>query len=272
MNYLILLLSLIFIFSLNTQKLSATLQASDCIIVDSIKYKLNYYLMEEYLKRPNVGYPKTRHSNSACRRGYVATLEIKDSLLILNDFTVYDPEKHSWGKSMKEYFIKDNDLVIDWFTGSLVLSSEDEISIPGFRQSENLIYRKRLVLEIINGKLISKELVSRDELIKRETEKLKNEMKISFYYPDYSVADEFNIIYLDTLNCFYVYAYNYANGVTEINLYSYFYSLPKKYRLSEFIPESDIIINRKEEKLQIGRKNESNLLLEIDISDYIRKK
>jgi hypothetical protein len=147
-----------------TTNIYATRQTPDRILYEGVEYGSNsrhcpqpQLYMEEYFKNhPEKRPAKQRYPSTALWRGYVAKYEIKDSLLILNDILVPSSADPNEMKSVGISFSPDgSNLVIDWYTGVIVLSYID-IFIDGKRPSFRSLIDgdiETILLQIEKGKL-----------------------------------------------------------------------------------------------------------------------
>lgn len=122
---LALLTSIILLLSIN---LFATAQYPDKIFYKGKEYSLQTNPMESYFKKYPDKKPRTEIISSALWRGYVATFEFSDNLLILKDINIRIAKKTNdlsseigWKSVISEVSPKNENLKIDWFTGILVL-------------------------------------------------------------------------------------------------------------------------------------------------------
>lgn len=139
----------------------ATAQFPDKILYDGKEYSLHTNPMDSYFsKHPNKK-PKDEVMCTALWRGYVATFEIKDNDLALTDIEVMvmkknkDGESNTAFKSVKDAVISQGKtLVIDWFTGILVLPHGELVNYVHMGYGST--YSNYILLEIKKGKLTGK--------------------------------------------------------------------------------------------------------------------
>lgn len=150
-------------------------QLSDILILDGLKMNLFSNPLESYWDL----YPKKRpafQTSKNCRRGYIATWELCDSLLILRDVEGNITKRNFifWKKivpySWRLLFpkVKSGGIVASWFTG--------KIRIP---QGNSMIYvhngydsrfEREMIISIDKGKVIKK-VVLDNKLQKLHVEK-----------------------------------------------------------------------------------------------------
>jgi len=110
--------------------------------------------MSHYFEKNPDKLPRNGIMSTDLYRGYVVTYEIKESRLVLKDIEVcsnFNPRK--W-KSVKNKVVKDQkDLVVDWYTGLIVLNYGDEL-INGKRPDCRALYEgdiEYILLQVENG-------------------------------------------------------------------------------------------------------------------------
>lgn len=145
----------------------ATFQTPDKFSYEGKEYQTNMedhcfpkFFMEPYFKKHPKKRPRSGLMTTALYRGYVATYEIKNLLLVLKDvgiLTSADAKSSKW-ESVKNKVVTDGkDLVIDWFTGVIVLRYSDEL-IDGVKPRSRALYKETdieaILLQIEKGKLI----------------------------------------------------------------------------------------------------------------------
>ena len=136
---------------------SGTPQTLDKIIYKGKEYVLLTYPMEIFFEKYPEKRPKNKVQSTGLTRGYVATFEIVDDQLYLKDIEIIVVERSeekpvsvNW-KSVKNEVFPNQDLVkIDWITGRLVCTKEDNQSYMGFTSNGCFIE-----LEFTNGNLTS---------------------------------------------------------------------------------------------------------------------
>ncbi|MBM4153329.1 MAG: hypothetical protein FJ220_07405 [Kiritimatiellaceae bacterium] len=133
----------------------ATAQYPDKLLYDGKEYGLHTNPMEQYFR----AYPEKKPSDgvrsSALWRGYVATFEIKTNTLILKDIEVMVWSENcrltSW-KSVKDRIVTNGeDLVVDWFTGLLVLPYGETVKYV--HMGYDSTYENYIVLEVKAGSI-----------------------------------------------------------------------------------------------------------------------
>jgi len=145
----------ILLFTVATSSAFATAQYPDKIVYLGEEYSLHTNPMSAYFamhpdKRPVGGIRST-----ALWRGYVATLEFKTNSLVLKDIEIeiLNEEKNdTFWKSAKDVVVpKDKDLLVDWFTGILVLPHGKLMNYVHMGYGST--YSDYILLEIKSGKL-----------------------------------------------------------------------------------------------------------------------
>ena len=133
---------------------NATRQIPDRVHLDSKLYHISEfsnYLMDSYFKKFPGKIPRSGVRSTALRRGYVATYELKENILVLKDIQIKIQVKNKREpfemKSVLEDIVpKGETLKIDWFTGILVLPHGNQKNLyPN--------YSNYILLEIKEGKL-----------------------------------------------------------------------------------------------------------------------
>ena len=172
--------TLFFLFFLSFS-LFATAQFSDYLILNGKKYSLHSNPLEEYFEEYPDNRPETSGRCSALWRGYVATFEIKNKKLVLNDIKIMI-DSNKWKSAKREFFEKDKtkdddeyykedykevkltwyqeviaeftqkEFVVDWFTGVLVLPYGKIINYVHMGYAST--FENYILLEIDEGKLI----------------------------------------------------------------------------------------------------------------------
>jgi hypothetical protein len=98
----------------------STAQYPDKIIFEGKEYNLNTNPLEEYFEKNPNKRPKSEITSSALWRGYIATFEIKDNILLLKDIKI-PQSAENWKSIISEIFPNQTNIKIDWFSGLLVL-------------------------------------------------------------------------------------------------------------------------------------------------------
>jgi len=130
-----------------------TVQKPDKIIYKGKEYELGYsYPLKDYFEKYPDKRPKGGNGSTNLWRGYVATFEIIDNQLYLKDIIIkvstfinkkegYDTK---WVSVLNEVFPNQKLIKIDWFTGLLLLSYNEEIDYR---------YAYYTLLELENGEV-----------------------------------------------------------------------------------------------------------------------
>jgi hypothetical protein len=138
-----------------------TPQIEDKIIYNGKEYKLQtaplfgIYYMETYFKKYPDKRPKSELMSTGLHRGYVATFEVKENLLYLNDIEieVYANGKNfptKWKSVKNEIFPNQKLIKIDWVTGLLVLPFGKTVDC-GKYYGDNWTYENYVLLEMNKG-------------------------------------------------------------------------------------------------------------------------
>ena len=139
------------------------MQRPDRFIYEGKEYRTNsrecpypQFYMEAYFKQHPEKRPKSGLMSTALYRRYVATYEITESQLALNDIRIrtgYDPDK--WESFRDTIVTGDCALIIDWFTGVIVLHPFDELIDDKRRTSLSLNEGdiETILLQIEDGNL-----------------------------------------------------------------------------------------------------------------------
>ena len=120
--------SAILMFAVAISNAFATAQYPDKVVYEGETYSLDTNPMEPYFAKHPDKKPKRLVMSTALWRGYVATFEFKTTALVLKDIEIQIWEETEDGKrdiswkSVKDDIVrKDEVLLVDWFTGILVL-------------------------------------------------------------------------------------------------------------------------------------------------------
>jgi hypothetical protein len=147
----------ILIFVVSLSHIFATAQAPDRIFYDGKEYSLHTNPMESYFARYPEKRPVTLAKSSGLWRGYVATFVFEMNVLFLEDIEIetmggkYDD---SWKSVRGQIIPKDEELMIDWFTGILILPYGELVKyVHGGYEST---YSNYILLEINRGILTDK--------------------------------------------------------------------------------------------------------------------
>ena len=147
----------------------ATAQFPDRVFYEGEMYMLHTNPMESYfIKHPDKR-PRGNVMSTALNRGYVATFEFKTNALLLKDIKIRiseDKDDGKWvtsWKSVRDDFVpKDGTLLVDWFTGILVLPHGTIVEyVHGGYGST---YSDYILLEIKEGRLKDKRAFDHKQL------------------------------------------------------------------------------------------------------------
>lgn len=124
---------LILLLSCFVQDVFATAQIPDRLIYEGKSYHLHNNPLEVYFKEHPRKRPEGEVTSTALWRGYIATFEIQDQVLVLKDLQI-EVYEHQEGKEewmpnttlksvLKEVFPEEEAFKIDWCTEVLILPS-----------------------------------------------------------------------------------------------------------------------------------------------------
>lgn len=153
---------IILLLSYAVQDVSATAQIPDRLIYKGKSYNLHNNPLEAYFKEYPRKRPEGDVSSTALWRGYIATFEIQNGLLILKDLQieVYEHQegREEWAPNttlksvLKEVFPKKDTIKIDWCTQILILPSG---KIKNYvHQGYASIFEQYVLLEMKEGRLM----------------------------------------------------------------------------------------------------------------------
>lgn len=132
-----------------------TPQIPDVIIMGGKVFYINRYPLEEYFKKYPDKRPDSEVISTGLGRGYIATFEITNKLLILKDVEVIVPTEDLSLKleSVFKYLFPDQEqIVADWFTGQLAVRCDKSIN---YAHREIALADTRYILfEFIEGNLV----------------------------------------------------------------------------------------------------------------------
>lgn len=138
--------------------LFATAQYPDKLIYNGKEYSLNSNPLESYFEKNPDKRPKGGVMSTALWRGYVATFEIRDSLLYVKDIQIQywdtiDKKKHNtkWKSVLNEVFPEQKEIKVDWLTGIIVLPYGDLVNYVHMGYGST--YENYILLEIDSGNL-----------------------------------------------------------------------------------------------------------------------
>lgn len=148
------ILTIIFavLFGLNV---FATAQQPDKLIYNGIEYNLHSNPLESYFEKNPDKRPKGGIMSTSLWRGYVATFEIRDSVLYVKDIQIsyYDTTDNDhdkqWKSVINEVFPEKKEIKVDWLTGILVLPYGDLVNYVHMGYGST--YKNYILLEIEEG-------------------------------------------------------------------------------------------------------------------------
>jgi len=151
---------LLFLFGL---EVFATAQLPDKIIYKGIEYDLFSNPLETYFeknpnRKPNLNIGGVIIESSALWRGYVATFEIKDSIIFVKDIQIQYSDSTDgngrvikWKSVLNEVFPEQQEIKADWVSGLLVLPFGKLINYVHMGYGST--YEDYILLEIDAGNL-----------------------------------------------------------------------------------------------------------------------
>ncbi|WP_223115451.1 hypothetical protein [Luteimonas suaedae] len=154
----------------------ATAQVPDYIRIDRVDHALNTNPLEPHLAHKNWKPPEDAAISSANWRGYIASWEVAQGQLVLNDVTIHvsssEPGDYVAKSILADLFPSTTTPVVaDWYSGALIIS-EGEITHyvhMGYGSS----YERYQVLRVASGKVIERLQLSADEFERYKAEKFK---------------------------------------------------------------------------------------------------
>lgn len=136
----------------------ATAQIPDRIIHNGQEYSLNSNPLEGYFEKFPDKRPVGGIMSTALWRGYVATFEIKNSRLFLEDIeieyediTSMESDNIKFKSVINEVFPGQKEIILDWFTGLLVIPHGELVNYVHMGYGST--YEKYILLEIDKGYL-----------------------------------------------------------------------------------------------------------------------
>ncbi|MCI5135552.1 MAG: hypothetical protein D3920_10875 [Candidatus Electrothrix sp. AW2] len=145
-------------FALAASSAFATAQYPDKVVYEGKEYSLHTNPMEAYFTKHPDKKPKNGVMSTALWRGYVATFEFKTNSLVLKDIEIeiWNEAKDdtSWKSVNDDVIPKGKDLVVDWFTGILVLPHGKLVNYVHMGYGST--YSNYILLEVKKGKLTGK--------------------------------------------------------------------------------------------------------------------
>jgi len=120
---------IIMFFIFTSLKMLGVEQIPEKLIFEDVEYELNSFPLENYFNQFPQKKPKERIISTSLWRGYIATYEIKNNILYLINIEIQilssdstNNNKINWISVIKEVFPNQDSIIIDWFTGLLLLS------------------------------------------------------------------------------------------------------------------------------------------------------
>ncbi|MBL4649607.1 MAG: hypothetical protein JKY03_07740 [Aureispira sp.] len=152
---------LILLLNCFVQDVSATAQIPDRLIYEGKSYHLHNNPLEVYFKEHPKKRPEGEVTSTALWRGYIATFEIQDQVLVLKDLQI-EVYEHQEGKEewmpnttlksvLKEVFPEEEAFIIDWCTEVLILPSGKLIKYVHHAYAS--IFEQYVLLEMKEGTL-----------------------------------------------------------------------------------------------------------------------
>jgi hypothetical protein len=139
-------------------KVFATAQYPDKIIYIGKEYSLHSNPLETYFKMNPDKRPKGGIMSTALWRGYVATFEVKEKQLFLedieiqyNDTTSKESYPYKWRSVVNEVFPGQEEIKIDWLTGLIVIPHGKLVNYVHMGYGST--YKNYILLEIEKGNL-----------------------------------------------------------------------------------------------------------------------
>lgn len=150
--------SLLFILIFSAH-IFATAQAPDKVIYDGKEYSLHSNPMEDYFRKFPEKKPKTEIISTALWRGYIATFEFVDKILILKDIQITVRKKGDensfateWKSVISGVVPEGEKLKIDWMSGILVLPYGKIVNYVHMGYGST--YENYILLEVASGELL----------------------------------------------------------------------------------------------------------------------
>ena len=127
----------------------ATAQHPDILIYEGKEYALftnplEYYFEQHPERRPGM-------ASTALWRGYIATFEFKDSMLVLKDISVPDYSNDTLVSIWSKIFVEDTPVVVNWYSGILVLPYGKLKNYVHMGYAST--YSKYILISVVDGKM-----------------------------------------------------------------------------------------------------------------------
>ena len=180
---------IILFLSYAIQDVSATAQIPDRLIYQGKSYNLHNNPLEVYFKEHPKKRPEGDVSSTALWRGYIATFEIQNDVLILKDLQieVYEHQegREAWAPNtalksvLKEVFPEEDTIKIDWCTEILILPSGriQKYVHQGYASS----FEQYVLLEVKEGSLVEAKTFDYEGYLAFKKEQLKRFKTTSSY-------------------------------------------------------------------------------------------
>lgn len=136
----------------------ATGQISDKIIYKGEKYSLNTNPLESFFEKNPNRKPNPEIISTALWRGYIATFEIQNDQLFVNDIiimekdTLYNHDDTKWISVLNLVFPEQKQVKVDWLTGLLVIPTGKLVNYIHMGYAST--YENYILLEIEKGNLV----------------------------------------------------------------------------------------------------------------------
>ena len=163
----------------------ATGQISDKIIYKGEKYSLNTNPLESFFEKNPGLRPEPDVMSTALWRGYVATFEIQDNQLFVNDIsievddTLNGSDKTKWISALNQVFPGQKQIKVDWMTGLLVIPNGKLVNYVHMGYAST--YKNYIILEIDKGNLVQEKRMSLKEYEKFKDKQFKAFQKTDEY-------------------------------------------------------------------------------------------
>lgn len=153
-----------------TSNVLATIQLPNRILFQSQTYATNFDPLDDYLRKYPERKPKINGSSGDLWRGYLATYEIVDDVLILKDVEIDSGFKQKddglyyrgWKSVLSDVVPGNKKLKIEWYTGLIVLGyGEVTYEEYDFLQT----FEKYVILEVSEGRFLTSKKFGKNEFV-----------------------------------------------------------------------------------------------------------